>query len=164
MQLSTQDLIVLISIGENHTAVALDKLQYFENKDYINREAIQTWKLLLVNTSDNDLIMIFKGIIYVEEALNWLGGSVAGAIWVYREIQNRGLDREGKIADFGFQNSDNPWVPFGSAYHGKRSIDDYKSHMEEKYIAKRKKADRYSKVLNRIEGRKDKRKNSINDS
>jgi hypothetical protein len=161
MQLSTHDLIELISIGEHQTAIAVDKLQYFKNKDYINRQGFQTWKMLLVNASDNDLIMIFKGIVYVEKELNWIGGSVAGAIWVYREIQNRGLDREGKIADFGFKNSDNPWVPYGSLYCGKRSVEDYNSHLTEERIKKTAKAEKYSKLLFRIECRKERRIRSI---
>ena len=55
----------------------------------------------------------------------WVGGSVAGAIWVYREIKERNLDKDYKNADFGLRNSENSWLPFGRSYYSKRTIKEY---------------------------------------
>ena len=107
------------------------------------------------------MISVFKALVYIERELQWIGGEVAGAIWVYAVIQNRGLDREYKIADFGLRNCDNPWVPFGGSYYGNRTIEDYFSFRTAKSIESKFMADSYEKVLKRVESRKEKRTEAI---
>ena len=34
--------------------------------------------------------------------------------WIYRLIEERNLDSDYKIADYGFENCDNPYIPFGT--------------------------------------------------
>ncbi len=100
MQLTTQDIKELISTGKVYDNLDDKLLQYFKPRDYINRQHGNTWRELVANLSDADLISVFNALVCIERKLNWIGGSVAGAIWVYGVIQNRGLDREYKIADF----------------------------------------------------------------
>jgi hypothetical protein len=125
MQLTQQDTKELILIGKTEGQLDNSLLHYFKSKDCINRQHGNTWRKLIVNLSDKDLILVFKALVRIEKELEWIGGSVAGAIWVYGVIQNRGLDKDYKIADFGLRNCDNPWVPFGGSYYGSRTIDDY---------------------------------------
>ena len=157
MQLTTQDIEKLILFGRVDTQPDEEFLHYFQQRDYINRQHGNTWRELVAKLSDIDLIAVFKGLVSIEKKLKWIGGSVAGAIWVYGVIQNRGLDREYKIADFGLRNCDNPWVPFGGSYYGKRTIEDYFAYRTAKTNDSIIKADRYDKVLKRVEGRKEKR-------
>lgn len=161
MQLTTQDIEKLILLGRVDTQPDEEFLNYFKQRDYINRQHGNTWRELVANLSDIELIAVFKGLVNIEKGLKWIGGSVAGAIWVYDVIQNRGLDREYKIADFGLRNCDNPWVPFGGSYYGKRTIEDYFAYRTAKANDSREKADRYDKVLKRVEGRKEKRISAI---
>jgi hypothetical protein len=157
MQLTTDDTQKIISIGRINLPAEKDLLLYFENRDFINHLHWETWRQHSTNLGDIDLINLFNGLVKIEKALKWTGGSIAGAIWVYRVIQERKLDREYEIADFGLKNCDNPWVPFGDSYYGKRTIKDYFSYQDEKINAIATKAVRYDKVLNRVEGRKEKR-------
>jgi len=90
-----------------------DLLQYFTNRDFINRLHWEEWREFAVTLKDEELINLFKGLVIIEKQLNWLGGSVAGAIWIYKIIQERNLDTNKIIADFGLKNSDNPWIPYG---------------------------------------------------
>jgi hypothetical protein len=161
MQLTTQDIQELILIGKSNDKLHETVLKYFMPRDYINRQHGNTWRELVANLSDDDLISVFKALVCIERELKWIGGSVAGAIWVYGVIQNRGLDRENKIADFGLRNCDNPWVPFGGSYYGNRTIEDYFSFKTAKASESKVKADRYEKVIKRVEGRKEKRAEAI---
>jgi hypothetical protein len=163
MQLTSQDIQELISAIKLDDKLDVTVLRYFKPKDYINRQHGNTWRELVASLSDADLISVFKTLVCIERELKWIGGSVAGAIWVYGLIQNRGLDREYKIADFGFRNCDNPWVPFGGSYYGNRTIEDYFSFRSEKANENKIKADCYEKVLKRVEGRKEKRAEAINE-
>lgn len=163
MQLTTDDIQNLILAGQTDKP-SDELLKYFKHRDYVNRQHRDGWRKLISDTSDTDLIFIFKGLVNLERELKWLGGSVAGAIWVYSIIKNRGLDNDYHIADFGLRNSENPWIPFGSAYYGKlgeRTASEYFANKREKARIKAIKADRYEKVLNRVEGRKEKRTAAI---
>jgi hypothetical protein len=161
MQLTKQDIQELILIGNEDNKLHENGLKYFKPKDYINRQQGNTWRELVGNLSDKDLISVFKALVCIERELQWIGGSVAGAIWVYGVIQNRGLDREYRIADFGLRNCDNPWIPFGVSYYGNRTIANYFSFKTAKAIESKVKADRYENVLIRVEGRKEKRSEAI---
>jgi len=161
MQLTTQDIQKLILAGKVDENLDDTILKYFADRDYINREHGSAWRELVASLSNTDLVFVFKALICLERELKWIGGSVAGAIWVYRVIQNRGLDKEYKIADFGLRNCDNPWVPFGGSYNGRRTIENYLSFRITKAKESKDKIDRYEKVLRRVEGRKKRRAEAI---
>ena len=137
-------------------------IESFRAKDYINCQAYETWKQCRKEFEDDfQLVWLFKGLVILERELKWIGGSVAGAIWVYRMIQEASLDKEFKIADFGLRNCDNPWVPFGNSYSGKRTITDYFAYRSGKSKESAIKYARYEKVLKRVERRKEKRITAI---
>jgi hypothetical protein len=161
MQLTTDDIQKLIFIGRPNETPDMDAILYFKNRNFINRLHWVAWRQHSTTLDDTDLVNLFKGLVIIERELKWTGGSVAGAIWVYRVIQERRLDNDNEIADFGLRNCDNPWVPFGSSYYGNRTAKDYFSFREEKAKIKVVKADRYDKVLRRVEGRKEKRVEAI---
>lgn len=161
MELTSQDIQELILAGKADYNLHETGLKYFKPRDYINRQHSNTWRELVANITDDDLISVFKALVCIERDLKWLGGSVSGAIWVYGIIQNRDLDREYKIADFGLRNCNNPWVPFGGSYYGNRTIEDYFSFRTAKARESKIKSDRYDKFLKRVQGRKEKRANAI---
>jgi len=161
MNLTVQDIHILISIGNSEQPIDDGIIIYFKSHDYINRLHGQTWKQFTDELNNDELINLYKGLVLIEGSLNWIGGSVAGAIWVYKSIQGRRLDTDFKIADFGLRYCDNPWIPFGSSYYGKRTIEDYFAYKEEKSRINTIKAERYEKVLQRVTGRKEKRAAAI---
>lgn len=137
-------------------------IESFRAKEFINCQAYETWKQCRKEFEDDiQLVWLFKGLVILERELKWNGGSVAGAIWVYRMIQEANLDKDFQIADFGLRNCDNPWVPFGNSYYGKRTITDYFAYRSEKSKESAIKHDRYELFLKRAEGRKEKRISAI---
>lgn len=106
-----------------------ENIEFFKLHDYINRLPYEAWRNTRKEFEDDiQLIWLFKGLVIIERETQWLGGSVAGAIWVYKMIQEANLDKDYLIADYGLRNCDNPYIPFGSAYYGKRTIQDYFEH------------------------------------
>lgn len=161
MKLNIKDINDLIEIGKSLDHLNKDLLISFRNRDYINRQHGDTWRNFVIELSDQDLVSVFKALVIIESELKWIGGSVAGAIWVYNVIEQRQLDTDYKIADYGLRNCENPWVPFGGSYYGKRTILDYFAYKTEKARESSIKSDRYEKVLKRVEGRKEKRATAI---
>lgn len=161
MQITKNDIQKLIYLGRTNEAAEKDAILYFKNRDYLNRLTWKSWQQYTTTLDDIDLIDLFKGLVITERELKWIGGSVAGAIWIYRVIQERKLDSKYEIADFGLRNCENPWIPFGSSYYGNRTITNYFSFLNEKVKVSTVKAERYNKVLKRVEGRKEKRVEAI---
>ena len=104
MQVTAQDIQELISAGKRSDKPDGNVLKYFKPRDFINRQHGNTWRELVANLSDSDLISVFKGLVCIEKELKWIGGSVAGAIWVYSVIQSRVLYKYYKLDDFGLRN------------------------------------------------------------
>lgn len=161
MQLTQHDIEKLISVGKTEGQFENSSLEYFISRDYINRLHGNTWREFMTKLKDEDLIFVFKALVRIEKELEWIGGSVAGAIWVYGVIKNRGLDRDYKIADFGLRNCHNPWVPFGGSYYGIRTIDEYFAYKSASAKEKENRAIKYEKTLNRVKGRKERRATQI---
>ena len=109
-------------------------------RDFINRLHWQTWRQLSLGLSNNELIDLYKGLVKAEKELKWMGGSVAAAIWIYRLIEERNLDSDYKIADYGFENCDNPYIPFGNSYYGKRTTKDYFEYRNQRTKRKKRKS------------------------
>lgn len=163
MQIPYEIIQNLIATGRKGPCVNDELLSYFKNKDFINRLNNQSWYEDTTSLDNSEIIDLFKGLILVENRLKWLGGSVAGAIWVYRIIQFRRLDEDYGIADFGFKNSSNPYIPFGVSYHGPRTVKEYFSFKEEEYIRKENKVKAYKQLLTRCQGRKIRRAAEISE-
>lgn len=161
LQISNDDIEQLILLGSSDTTAANNFYAYFEHRDFVNRQDNITWLNFTQNLSNEALVALFKGLVKAERHLNWIGGSVAGAIWVYKVINERNIDINSSIADYGLRNSSNPWVPFGSSYYGKRTIQDYFIYQKEKTEISTIRADRYGKILSRVAGRKYKRAAAI---
>ena len=160
MMLLTKDIENLIEVGKSGS-IRTGIKNYFKNRDIINRLHWKEWKTKTTDCSNDDLVNIFKGLVLVENELNWIGGSVAGSIWVYKIIQERNLDEHYEIADFGLRNCDNPYVPFGNSYYGIRTIKEYFKYIDEKTKVNKIKSEQYDKFLQRVSGRKEKRKKAI---
>ncbi|HEY5533732.1 MAG TPA: hypothetical protein VIL99_02150 [Ignavibacteria bacterium] len=107
----------LITIGinlESNLELAKQNLNKLINDDYINRLHWKDWDKECDNLKDEELINLLKGAVFIERELNWLGGSVAAGVWIYRNIRKRNLDKDNKIADWIIKNTKNDYLPFGS--------------------------------------------------
>ena len=63
----------------------------------INRISWQGWESSIEGLDDNLLIQLFKGLVYVERELNWIGGSVAAAVWIAMFLAERRNNIENPI-------------------------------------------------------------------
>lgn len=116
---------------------------------------------MVTDLSDDELISVYKAVIKLERELKWLGGSVAGAIWLYRIIRQRTLDDDYSLADYGLRHSDNPYVPFGSFYRGERNIQDYFLNQKERSRRRALKLKQDMEFHERVKDRRKRRSVSI---
>ncbi|AVR44754.1 hypothetical protein C7S20_05450 [Christiangramia fulva] len=96
----------------------------------------------------------------MERELRWIGGSAAGAIWLYRIIRQRRLDDDYSLADYGLRQSNNPYVSFGSSYHGERNIQGYFLHQKERARRRVLKLEEDKAFGERVQDRKKKRRSA----
>ena len=114
----------LIEIGKSLIINDFQRIE-LSKIDFVNRQSIETWDSTLTELSDTDVVNLFKGIVLAEKTLNWIGGSVAGGVWIYRNIQKRKLDNDYQIANWALMTTDNSYIPFGSLNHSKKNVVDY---------------------------------------
>ncbi len=148
-----QECITIGKVDPTEIETIPDLLRYLEEPVEL-REAFKQSKYTI---ADDDLVHIFKGWILMESKFRWSGGSVTGSIDVYREIQIRGLDKDLEIADFALRNSDNPYVPFGTAYYGLKCKEDYLFYLQIKKVN----IERNNETVCRVVGRKKERSQAI---
>ncbi len=113
--LTNKDIENLIEIGQ-YTLDEITNTNLIDNmkdKSGINVLHTTEWQSKIASYSDSDIIYLFKGLVLVERELQWTGGSVAAAIWVYRTISERSLDKDKQIAAFAVKYCYNTYVPFG---------------------------------------------------
>lgn len=137
----------LIKIGKS---LSIDDTQrvYFSKLDFLNRLSFHTWDSILIKLNDDELVGIFKGILLIEKELNWIGGSVASGVWIYKFIQKRKLDPEYNIANWALKNTNNPYIPFGSINHNSKNVVDYFLIKQEfSYIKKIEKISKEKRIL-----------------
>lgn len=90
---------------------------------YIN--CSENWSNNIIKSfSDNDLINIFKGLIIAEQCYSQLCGSVTVGKLLYREIGNRNLDENLKIANWAYTTTRNGYIPFDSNGRARESCSD----------------------------------------
>lgn len=83
--------------------------------DRINRLGPDAWRDAIHNLNNDDLIKLIKGLTIAEREFNWTGGSVAGVIWVFKELQERDPPLAEQVGDWVRQQTRNEYAPSGSA-------------------------------------------------
>jgi hypothetical protein len=115
---------LLILIGQR-LMINDDQALELSEADEINRLSFKDWFSVANTLSDNELVLLFKGIVLTEKTLKWRGGSVSGGIWIYKKITDRMLDPDYHLADWALKNTSNPYIPFGSLNGGARNVLEY---------------------------------------
>jgi len=106
---------ILSKIGEtlsldNESRQALTSI---DDGYYINYS--ENWSNNIIKSfTDNELINIFKGLIIAEQCYSQLCGSATVGKFLYREIENRNLDDDLKIANWAYTTTRNGYIPFDS--------------------------------------------------
>jgi len=159
-RLSLEHFIAIVQeIGKtNHT---------YKYKDYHAITKQQYRQIKEVPENIEKLILLFKGLVLCERDFNWIGGSAASNISIFRKIKLHPYmqNSQGKVEeliDWSFKNrGNNGYTPLGTyKYTRCKSIDDmkrfdkqkaerYRSHllaMEEKEIINSKKKETLKKL------------------
>ncbi len=104
---------ILIDVGK-HIDIDGENEQLLKVADGYYLNYCENWHDDITRFSDNELVNVFKGVVLVEKQFDWMGGSAAVGVVLYKEIQDRGLDKELHLADWAIHNTKNLYVPFGS--------------------------------------------------
>jgi hypothetical protein len=137
--------------------------------DWLNRWGpIRAWDGMLSEFTTPQLAYLAKAITVLERDLNWLGGSVAATMWIYRAYEARPDGDADALADWILSNKGrNPYVPFGRSSSA-RTLLEYRceceqrrrrklEHVEREALQRQRKQERVSEaqqraLLRRIEG------------
>lgn len=119
----------LIKFGKDYQNISdstLNKMKSLGCNAHIIADHVES----LTNIS---LINLFKGIVlfelkYANKVMGVCGyGSTTPAPYIYRVIEKRGIDKELLLADWAFQITENPYVPFGMRNRlGAKNAHEYK--------------------------------------
>jgi hypothetical protein len=114
-----------LSLGGTYRFADIDSLKSY---DAINRLAPSVWRDISEALQNDDLLYLLKALTIVERDLRWTGGSVAAAIWVFRELESRVPEENStELADWILASTLNPYLPFGRHNHGAHSVVELRS-------------------------------------
>ena len=135
------DLIRLGGVGEIDAALGRELVTRLGPFDCVDRLDWQSWDAVTAKLIQHDLACLARGLVRAEKIERWGGGSVAGAIWVFRMFQHRFSQDANALAEWMLINSDNPWIPFGSNRGDAHSLVELESYHEAKAARRRASAD-----------------------
>jgi hypothetical protein len=101
-----------------------------QQMDWVNRFGpAGDWFAILSAFTTKDLERLIKIFVVAEREFDWIGGSVAAAIWMYRTYSLR-MDGDPEVlADWVLRNKGrNDYLPFGSMTSA-RTLEDYHAEL-----------------------------------
>ena len=134
-------IIDLMQLGKDCVIDAVVEANLFARLapfDWVNRLHWQSWDSVTEKISRTELENLARGLVRAEKNSRWSGGSVAGAIWVFRMFEKRFSQDANGLAEWMLKNSNNPYVPYGSNRGDARSL--IELDQQNKAKAKRKQA------------------------
>ena len=79
----------------------------------MNRINRDRWEQVTKGINDEAVVNIFRAVVVLERTENWVGGSVASAIFLYRILVKRRYRNCAELADWALRNRGNEYVPSG---------------------------------------------------
>lgn len=115
---------LLIQIGSRGGMLDQDR-QKLKSLDWINRLWREKWEEIAEPLKQEDCEYLILGLVITERELEWSGGSVSGAIWVFRVYEGRFPPSHIQVANWVLENRGrNPYLPFGGVSFA-RNYDEY---------------------------------------
>ena len=106
------DLLIRVGIMENpFSEDALSLLTPLKEKGEISRLHWSKWDKVTEKMNVQDLVSLTKGLTVAEKYFHWIGGSVAGVIWVFRMLYGKDQEIAEKVGAWVKENTDNPYAP-----------------------------------------------------
>ena len=122
--ISARILDLLIQIGSRGEMLYQDR-QKLKNLDWINRSGFDEWRKIAEPLKQEDCEHLIRGLVITERELKWIGGSVAGAIWVFKVYERRFPPYHIEVANWVLENrGHNSYLPFGCSSSA-RNYDEY---------------------------------------
>lgn len=107
---------MLIELGSRPDIDSPEVVRDFEalrREDLVNRLYHTKWTKAASELGRRELEHLIRGLTIAELRFGWMGGSVAGVIWVYRYFQKAGYDMDKRVYMWVASRSANPWAPGG---------------------------------------------------
>ena len=105
---------------------------------------------------DEEICLLFKGFIIIDNKTGPNGGSVSAGIQIYQDMTRRpGLDRSKltMITDWSLRHAKNPYIPFGMSNRGSNLIDHVrKEHEYVKFLSEESLNAEINKMKKRFKG------------
>jgi uncharacterized protein YdhG (YjbR/CyaY superfamily) len=120
----------LICLGSNSDRTGDALFTRLAPRDAVNRLHWSAWDAATQALGESDHNHLARGLVIAEEQLRWSGGSVAGAIWVYRSFARKFPASAETLASWMLASSNNPWVPFGSNRGDARPLEELHAYHE----------------------------------
>jgi hypothetical protein len=131
----------------------LTKCPKLAESDWVNRWGpIEAWTPILSKFSTSQLAYFAKALTVIERDLNWIGGSVAATIWIFRAYRAREDGDAEALADWILSNTSNPWSSFGARsgarilrdHHRERELRQARhlAHLEQEALQRQRKVDK----------------------
>ena len=131
------DLIRLGVIGEIDSSQEREIATRLGPFDWVDRLGWASWDAVTEKLLLKELHCLARGLVRAERIERWGGGSVAGAIWVFRMLQRRFPQEADVLAEWMLASSNNPWIPFGGDRGSARSLAELKRYHEVKAARRR---------------------------
>jgi len=121
-----------VAAGQDIVQADIDAIA---DKDSINRQGREFWHDALKGLSDDEVARVAQGLTFVETHLEWIGGSGASTICIFRELVQRNASRDflDQLSAWILQNTWNDYSPFGTTrYRRARNYSHYLQLHEER--------------------------------
>jgi len=92
----------------------MEKFPELSSLDHVNRMGPDEWRNSIKELEKENLIFLVKALAYIEEKLNWCGGSVSSVIWCYNFTSKKYPEIANDLAEWIVKNDRNPYAPTGS--------------------------------------------------
>ena len=112
-----------IYLHQDDVSNTLNPIKYH---GYINRLHWRSWDEITADLPSDELVCLIRGLTLAEKLLSgWMGGSVSGVIWTFRELENRKEQNSNELAGWILSITENSYAPFGSSNFRAKSISEY---------------------------------------
>ena len=127
-EVSIEAISGLLALGRFEAAKSIpDELfTSLRDLDHLNRLHWSQWNAVTQNLVTADVVSLFRGMVIAEKHFGWLGGSVAGAIWIFQEISRRDTATADSVCGWALDHTRNGYVPFGGSSYGARTLAEYR--------------------------------------
>ncbi len=97
-------------------------LLFLEPHGKVDRLHWAHWDQALESLPTTKLVAVIRGLVLAEEYHQWKSGSVAAAIWVFRNLKAREYADLEELTNWILAHTTNQFVPFGFSKYGAQNL------------------------------------------